>query len=128
MKTRIKSNLNKLNIREKNNYNYSLAKCRLDPESKNYDYIQERNKQIDYTNIVCIGSGKEHNYNYIIFLGLGNFAENIYHGNLSLKAAKIKQRNMENKNKRLENYNPKSEKYKTQETSTLLNTKEVYKG
>ena len=35
---------------------------------------------------------------------------------------------MENIIKRLENYNPNSEKYKAQETSTLLNAKEVYKG
>ena len=55
-------------------------------------------------------SGKQHNYNISIFLGEGTFAENIYNGNISLKAAKIKQRNMEYKIKRLENYNANSEK------------------
>ena len=38
-----------------------------------------------------------------------------------MKAAKIKNRNMEDMNKRLENYNPNSEKYKAQKTSILLN-------
>ena len=28
----------------------------------------------------------------------------------------------------LKNYNPRRKKYKTQKTSTLLNTKELYKG
>ena len=59
-------------------------------------------------------SALAHNYNFTIFLGFGRFAENIYNGNLSLKAAKIKQRNMEYMIKRSENYNPKSKKYKTQ--------------
>ena len=57
---------------------------------------------MDYTKLVCIGSGKQHHYNFTIFLGLGSFAENIYNDNLSLKAAKIKQRNMEDMIKKLE--------------------------
>ena len=60
-----------------------------------YNNIKEQNKKADYIKLVCIGSGKQYNYNFTIFLGLGYFAENIYNGNLSLKATKIKQRNME---------------------------------
>ena len=58
-----------------------------------------------YTKMVCIGSSKQHNYNFTIFWGFGSFAENIYNGNLSLKAAPIKQRNMEDMIETLENYN-----------------------
>ena len=57
------------------------------------EYSQSEN--IDYTKLVYIGSGKQHHYNFTIFLLLGTFAENIYNGNLSLKIPKIKQRNME---------------------------------
>ena len=59
-------------------------------------------------------------------MDLKALAENIYHGNLSLKSAKIKQRNMENII--VKNCNPKKEKHKAQKTSTLLNAREFYKG
>ena len=39
-----------------------------------------------------------------------SFAENLFNGNLSLKAAKIEQINMEDITKRLENYNLNSGK------------------
>ena len=59
-----------------------------------YNDIKGKNKKIDYTQLVCISSSKQHNYNFTIFFGLRSFAESIYNGNLSLNAAKIEQRNM----------------------------------
>ena len=59
-----------------------------------YNDIKGKNKKIDYTQLVCIGSSKRHNYKFTIFFGLQSFAESIYNGNLSLNAAKIEQRNM----------------------------------
>ena len=63
-------------------------------------------------------SGKKHQYNFAIFLGLGRFAENFYNGNLSLKAANIEQKNMEDIIRKLEYYDPKKKKYRTQKTTT----------
>ena len=40
--------------------------------------LRNKNEKIDYTKLVCIGSGKQHNYRFTFFLGLGSFAENIY--------------------------------------------------
>ena len=108
--------------------NIKVCKQKLNRESARvYNEIKEQNKKIDYTKLVCIGSEKQYHYNFIIFLGLGNFAGDIYNGNLSLNAAKIKQRNMEDMIRKLEYYRPSGEKYKIQ-TSTLLNAKEFYKG
>ena len=61
-------------------------------------------------------------------MSLRSFTEGIYISNLLLKAAKIKQNNMEHMIRTLENYNGTSEKYKTEKTSTLLNAKQFYKG
>ena len=66
------------------NFKNISFKNRLDPESANvYNNIKEQNKRIDYTKLVCIGAGKDH-YNFTIFMSLGNFAENIYNGDLLL--------------------------------------------
>ena len=46
-------------------------------------------------------------------LDLDSFAENIYNGNLSLKAAKIRQKNMEDMIIKSDKYNPGKEKYNT---------------
>ena len=44
-------------------------------------------------------------------LDLDSFAENIYNGNLSIKAAKIRQKNMEDMIIKSDKYNPGKEKY-----------------
>ena len=90
--------------------------------------IKKQNKKIEYTKLVCIISGKQHHYNSTIFSGLWSFAENIYNSNLSLKAAKIRQRNMEDMIRKLQYCRPSGEKCKTEKTSTFLNAKEFYKG
>ena len=73
--------------------------------------INEKSKKINFTKLVCIGSGR-HRYNFTIFLDLKTFAESIYDDNLSLEAAKIKQRNTENIIEKLDEYNPKIKEYK----------------
>ena len=47
---------------------------------------------------------------------------------ISLKAAKTRQRSMENIIVKLDYYSPKKEKFKVQRESTLLNAREFYKG
>ena len=88
--------------------------------------IKEQNKRIDYIKLVCIGSSN-HYHNFTIFLGLEDFAENIYFGALSLKAAKIQQRCMEDMIKKLENYRPNHDDYKIQKINILSNAREFYK-
>ena len=101
---------------------------KLNSEAKEaYDKIKEQSKKIDYTKLVCIGSG-DHKYNLTIFLDLKTFAGSLYNGSLSLKAAKIKQRNMEDMITKLDYYSPKKEKYKTQRENILYNAREFYKG
>ena len=56
------------------------------------------------------------------------FAENIHNDHLSLKAAKIRQRNMEDMIWKLKNNTSDKKKYKTHKTDTLFNAKEYYKG
>ena len=110
------------------NFKNVSFKDKLDFELKKaYNDIKEQGQKINYTKLVCIGSSK-HQYTFNIFLDLKNFAESIYNGNLSRKAAKIKQRNMGDMMARLDKYNPKKEQNKEQETSTFLNAREFSKG
>ena len=88
----------------------------------------KQSKKIDYTKLVCIGSSTKHHYNFTIFLDLKTFAERLYNGSLSLQAAKLKQRNMEDMIIRLEYYKPNKHEIRAQTDSVLLNAKEFYKG
>ena len=66
--------------------------------------------------------------NLEIFFSLGNLAENIYNGNVSLDAAKQEQRRTENMLENFINYNPVTSVYKNQRVNILSNAKEFYKG
>ena len=102
---------------------------KLDSEAKKaYDEFKEQSKKIDYTKLVCIGSSAKHHYNFTIYLDLKTFAESLYNGNLSLKVAKLKQRNIEIEIDRLKTYNPMKDKIVTQSDIVLSNAKELYKG
>ena len=61
-------------------------------------------------------------------MSLGNLAENIYNGNVSLDAAKQEQRKMENMLERFIDYNPIKNVYKNQKVNILLNARKFYKG
>ena len=62
------------------------------------------------------------------FMSLGNLAENIYNGNISLDTTKQIQRKMENMFEDFINYNPVKDVYKSKKVNTLLNVREFYKG
>ena len=89
-------------------------------------YNDIKNKKIDNTKLVSIGSGKYH-YNATIFMCLEESAEITYSGNLPLKSAKHRQRNMEEMIRSFNKYSPNKEKYKIQKVSTLLNARQLYK-
>ena len=61
-------------------------------------------------------------------MSLGNLAENIYNGNVSLDAAKQEQRRMENMLEKFIDYNPVKNVNKNQKSNILLNAREFYKG
>ena len=61
-------------------------------------------------------------------MSLGNLAENIYNGNISLDATKQNQRKVENMLESFIDYNPIKDVYKTKKVNTLLNAREFYKG
>ena len=54
-------------------------------------------------------------------------AEITYSGNLPLKSAKHRQRNMEEMIRSFNKYSQNKEKYKIQKVSTLLNARQLYK-
>ena len=89
-------------------------------------YNDIKNKKIDYTNLVSIGSGKHH-YSVTIFMRLEKIAEITYSGNLPLKSAKHRQRNMKEMIRSFNKYSPNKETYKIQKASTLLNARQLYK-
>ena len=59
-------------------------------------------------------------------MSLGNLAENIYNGNVSLDAAKQEQRKMENMLESSMGYTPIKSTYKNQKSGIHLNAKEFY--
>ena len=61
-------------------------------------------------------------------MSLGNLAENIYNGNISLDAVKQEQRKMVDMFESFIKYTPIKGIYKSKKVNTLLNAREFYKG
>ena len=95
---------------------------------KVFDEIRYQDEIIDYSRLNFIGSSKKYTFKFGDFMSLGNLAENIYNGNISLDTAKQKQRKMENMFENFINYNPVKDKYKKQKANVLLNANEFYIG
>ena len=72
---------------------------------------------MNFKKLVCTGLDKPQS-NFTIFLDLKIFAENIHNDHLSLKAAKIRQRNMEDMIWKLKNNN--LDKKNTRHTKQIL--------
>ena len=103
------------NVSFRNRLNYEAKKA--------YDEIKEQSKINQIHKIRYIGSSAKHHYNFIIYLDLKKFAGSLYNVNLSLKVAKLKQRNMEDDIGRLEDCKPKKKKIKHKETVFFLKQK-----
>ena len=95
---------------------------------KVFDEIRFQEEIIDYSRLNFIGSSKKYTFELGKFMSLGNLAENIYNGNVSLDAAKQEQRKMENIFESFIDYNPVKDVYKNQKPNILLNAREFYKG
>ena len=91
-----------------------------------FNEIRDQDEIIDYSQFNFIGSSKKYTFNFENFMSLGNLAENAYSGNVSLDAAKQKQRRMENMLEKFVDYNPVKNVYKKQKI--CLNAREFYKG
>ena len=79
---------------------------------KVFDEIKYQDEIIDYSQRNFIGSSRKYNFNFGYFMSLGNLAENIYNGNISLNTAKQKQRKMEKILESFINYSPIKDVYK----------------
>ena len=103
-------------INKVKNYNFNNVSFRnlLDDKSmKVFDEIRYQDEIIDYSRLNFIGSSKKYTFKFGDFMSLGNLAENIYNGNISLGTAKQKQREMENMFESFINYNPVKDLYKS---------------
>ena len=75
-------------VKNPNFNNVSFRKL-LDDKSVNvFDKIKYEDEIIDYSQLNFIGSSKKYTFKFGDFMSLGNLAENIYNGNVSLDAAK----------------------------------------
>ena len=95
---------------------------------KVFDEIRFQQEITDYSRLNFIGSSKKYTFELGKFMSLGNLAENIYNGNVSLDAAKQEKRKMENIFESFIDYNPVKDVYKNQKPNILLNAREFYKG
>ena len=95
---------------------------------KAFDKIRYQDEIIDYSRLNFTGSTKKYAFKFGNFMSLGNFAENIYNGNVSLDAAKQEQRKMENMLENFIDYSLIKNVYKKQKINILLNAREFYKG
>ena len=111
------------------NFNNVSFKNLLDDKSmKVFDKIRYQDEIIDYSRLNFIGSSKKYTFKFGDFVSLGNLAENIYNGNISLDTTKQIQRKMENMFEDFINYNPVNNVYKSKKVNTLLSVREFYKG
>ena len=99
-------------VKNPNFNNVSFRNLLDDKSVEVFDEIRYQDEIIAYSQLNFIGcSSKKYNFNFVDFTSLGNLAENIYNGNVSLDTAKQKQRKMENMVKHFINYSPTKKMY-----------------
>ena len=107
------------------NFNNVSFRNFLDDKSmKMFDKIRYQDEIIDYSRLNFIGSAKMYTFKFRDCMSLGNLAEKIYNGNVSLDAAKQEQRKVKNMLESFMDYNPIKNVYKNQKTNVLLNARE----
>ena len=107
------------------NFNNVSFRNFLDDKSmKMFDKIRYQDEIIDYSRLNFIGSVKKYTFKFGDCMSLGNLAEKIYNGNVSLDAAKQEQRKAKNMLESFMDYNPIKNVYKNQKTNVLLNARE----
>ena len=86
--------------------NVSFKNVLNDKSMKVFDEIRYQDEIIDYSQLNFIGSSKKYTFKFGNSMSLGNFAKNIYSGNISLDTGKQKKRKMENMLESFIDYNP----------------------
>ena len=115
-------------VKNPNFNNLSFRNLLGDKSMKVFNKIRDQDKTIDYSRLNFIGSHKKYHFTFRNFMSLGNLAENIYNGNVSLDAAKQEQRKMENMLENVIDYNPIKDVCKNQKRNILLNAREFCNG
>ena len=111
------------------NFNNASFKNLLDDKSMEvFDEIRCQDEIIDYSQLNFIGSSRKYTFKFGDFMSVGNVAENIYNGNISLDAVKQEQRKIEDMLEIFIKYSPTKDVYKSKKVNTRLNAKEFYKG
>ena len=80
------------NVKNPNFNNASFRNFFDDKWMKAFDKIRCQDEIIDYSRLNFTGSTKKYAFKFGNFMSLGNFAKNIYNGNVSLDAAKQEQK------------------------------------
>ena len=93
-----------------------------------FNEIRDQDEIIDYSRLNFIGLSKKYTFNFENFMSLGNLAENIYNGNVSLDTSEQEQRRMENMLENFTDYNPGKNVYKNKKSNILLNARKFYKA
>ena len=97
------------------NFNSVSFRNLLDAKSmKVFNEVRNQDEIIDYSQLNFITPYKKYTFKFGDFMCLGNFAESIYNGNVSLDAAKQEQRKMENMLEEFIDYNLIKGVYKNQ--------------
>ena len=115
-------------VKNPNFNNLSFRNLLGDKSMKLFNKIRDQDEIIDYSRLNFIGSHKKYHFTFRNFMSLGNLAENIYNGNVSLDAAKQEQRKMENMLENVIDYNPIKDVCKNQKRNILLNAREFCNG
>ena len=79
-------------VKNPNFNNVSFRNLLDDKSMAVFNKIRDQDKMIDYSRLNFIGSSKKHTFKFWHFMSLGNLAENICNGNVSLDVAKLEQR------------------------------------
>ena len=86
------------------------------------DEIEDANDNIDDGQLLFIGNNKE-KFNFNTFKWLLNFLSDIYNGEISLKEAEIKQKNLDELKF---NYKPKIQKEKEEINGVLMQANDLF--
>ena len=111
---------NNINTKSPNLFNYLKS---LSQEAKDLiDEIEDANDNIDDGQLLFIGNNKE-KFNFNTFKWLLNFLSDIYNGEISLKEAEIKQKNLDELKF---NYKPKVQKEKEEINGVLMQANDLF--
>ena len=113
------------NVETKPLYIFNYLKSLIQEANDLMDEIEEVNSDIDIHKLLFIGSNKE-KFNFNTFMMPLNFLSDIYNGNISLKEAEFKQRDLEIEIRNLQfGYESKDKKEKEEKSQVLMQANDL---